>query len=473
MFKPVDEKGFGRIGDVVGGIESIGRKMTGDISARLAAPSDIHTSGDWSVDSEWAFNEQKPTSGRTLIYTIAAVFSLLMIWAAVAPIDEVVSAIGKAVAPSGTQTVQSIDGGLVKEILVKEADKIREGDVILRLDQVRFDSMYGQQQARALSLRARAARLQALTSGVPFAPDRELYSQIPEIVESERRLYETSLQELSSRSSVIREQISQRRHELADASARYSHSSQAYSIADQELKMNRPLLESGSIPKIEVMRLERAREQANADRNQASAQLSRIRASIQEAEGQLREISFSSKNQWRNQLNDTLGELKGITEGNKALTDRIVHSEVKSPINGTVKRLSVNTTGAVIMPGGVVAEVVPDEETLFVEAQLAPKDRAFIRPGQEAVVKFTAYEYAVYGSLSGSIESITPDTITDERGATYYRARIRIGSGAFGKDLPILPGMQAQVDIKTGKRTVLSYLLRPLLRAKSGALREK
>lgn len=469
----MDKKGFERVGDLVEGMERYSRKAAGGLAARLAAPGAVRTSDNWTVDSAWAFEEQNPAKGRGIIYAIAVTLIALLVWAGIAPIDEVVSGTGKAVAPSGTQPVQSVDGGVVEAILVKEAERVEKGTVLLRLDPVRVDSMLGQQQVKLLTLRVRAARLEALSSGTPFVVSEDLLQAIPDIVASERKLYETSLQEIASRMSVIRDQNRQRQQELADASARYSHANQSYSLAEQELEITRPLLESGAVPKLEVMRLEKAAAQARADRSQASAQISRIKASIQEGEGQLKELKFHSQAQWRNQLSETLGEMEGLAEGNRALSDRIVHSEVRSPIAGTVKRLAVNSTGAVIMPGGLVAEIVPDEQTLFVEAQLSPKDRAFIRPGQEAVVKFTAYEYAVYGGIDGTIDSITPDTITDERGNTYYRGRVRIGKSDFGKDLPILPGMVAQVDIKTGKRTILSYLLRPLLRAKSSALRER
>lgn len=473
MLGPVEQKGLERIGDAVGAMELCGRKMTGDLAARLASPQELRASGDWAVDSAWAFEEQNPARGRRLIYIIAATLLSLLVWAAVSPIDEVVSGIGKAVAASGTQIVQSVDGGVVEEIFAKEADRVQKGDLLLRLDPVRADSMLGQQEAKELALRLKSLRLEALSSGLPFTPPEELLAKIPEIVASERMLYEASLQELSSRMDVVRNQIQQRRQELSEANARYSQASRSYTLASQELSMTRPLLESGAVPKVEILRLERAAAQAGSERSQAGAQIARVKASVQEGEGQLQETELRAKSAWRGQLSDTLAELESLSEGKKALSDRLVHSEVRAPITGTVKRLVVNTAGAVIMPGGLIAEIVPDEEPLFVEAQIVPKDRAFIRPGQEAVVKFTAYEYAVYGGLSGVIDSITPDTIVDERGNAHYRGRIRIEKSEFGEDLPILPGMVAQVDIKTGKRTVLSYLLRPLLRAKASALRER
>ncbi|GAB1485431.1 hypothetical protein MASR2M79_04780 [Aminivibrio sp.] len=189
--------------------------------------------------------------------------------------------------------------------------------------------------------------------------------------------------------------------------------------------MTRPLLASGAVPKVEVMRLEKEEARAAGERDQARSQIARIRAGIEEAEGQVREVELRYRNAWRNELSATLAEMESLTQGNKGLEDRLVQSEIRSPINGTVKRLFVNTPGGVILPGGVVAEIVPIEDALVVEAQLSPKDRAFIQLNAAAVVKFTAYEYAVYGGLDGVVEAYRPDTITDQRGNTYYQARIR------------------------------------------------
>ena len=320
MVRPIEEKGFRRLGRLVEYMERCGKSLTGASVAKLASPGETRSCGDWTVDSAWTFEEQNPTRGRRLIYVIAITFLALLAWAALAPLDEVVSGTGKAVAQSGTQAVQSVDGGLVEAILVKEADRVEKGAVLIRVDPVRFDSMLGQQQAKVLSLQAKAARLQALSSGSPFSPPENLRSAIPEIVENERKLYQTNLQELSSRTDIIREQIRQKRQELVEANARYSHASQSRSLAEQELNMTRPLLESGAIPKVEVMRLERALAQAKSDRSQAAAQISRIKASIQEGEGQLRELDFRTKSLWRNELNATLGELESLSEGNKALS---------------------------------------------------------------------------------------------------------------------------------------------------------
>ncbi len=471
MLDPTKREGFDRIGRVIGKLERFGRSLTGNALSRLL-PGDGAQPRDWQSDADWATHQQTPLRTRFLIYSICATFALLLGWSAFASLDEVVRGIGKAIPTSGTQVIQSVDGGVVEAILVKEAQRVEKDTVLLRIDPTRFSSSLGERRAQVMALMAKAARLEALSRGGTYIPSEEVSQSVPHIVEHERRLYLTSLEELNSRIGISRELAAQRRQELAEANARLIQVGRAYERAQEELQVTKPLLATGAVPQVEIMRLEKEVARARGDRDQARAQVSRTRAAIDEAEGQVREVELRYRNAWRNELSATLRELESLAEGNRALADRVSHLEIRSPIRGTVKRFFVNTPGAVVMPGGMVAEIVPEEDMLVVETQLSPKDRAFIRPGQAAVVKFTAYEYAVYGGLEGVVEHIGPDTITDERGNTYYVARIRTHKPGFGENLPILPGMVAQVDILTGKKTVLAYLLKPLFRAKANALRE-
>ncbi|NLC40255.1 MAG: HlyD family type I secretion periplasmic adaptor subunit, partial [Clostridiaceae bacterium] len=315
-------------------------------------------------------------------------------------------------------------------------------------------------------------RLEALTKGHGFQAPQDVVEAAPNIVEHEKSLYQTSMDELNSTISVGRDRVAQRRQELIESTSRLGQLSTAYELAQDELKATKSLLESGAVSPLEVTRLEKEVARARGDRDQAKAQIARVKSSIFEAEGQIREVSLRYKNSWRNELSATLANLDSLTEGNKALEDRVSQSEVRSPSKGIIKRLFVNTVGAVVMPGGAIAEVVSEEDELVVEAKLSPSDRAFVAPGQSVVVKFTAYEYAIYGGLDGIVEYISPDTIVDERGNTFYTVRVKTTKTTLGDNRPIIPGMIAQVDVITGRKTVLSYILKPLFRAKEKALRE-
>lgn len=471
MIEGMGKKGFENTGKVVDALEQIGERLPG---SRVLEHIKIEepTRRDWAGEAEIVFAEQNALKTRTLIYIILIIFACLIAWTAVAPLDEVVNGSGRVVTASGTQVVQSIDGGIVEEILVKESQKVEKGDVMLRIDQTRYSSNYGERQAQTSALAAKIARLEALTRETPFTVDPAIEREIPHIVDHERNLFESARNEMQSSIKTAKEQLTQRQQELVEARARLGQLSSVLALATRELEATKRLLESGAVSTLEVIRLEKDVATARGDRNQANAQVTRTVAAIEEASGQVRDTEHRFMNAWKNELSAALRERESLMEGNKALADRVSQSDIRAPITGTVKRLLVNTTGAVVMPGGTIAEVVADEDDVAVEAQLAPNDRAFVEPGQRVVLKFTAYEYAIYGGLEGVVEYIGPDTVTDERGNSFYTVRIKPEKTSFGENKPILPGMVAQVDIITGKKTILTYILKPLFRAKERALRE-
>ena len=260
---------------------------------------------------------------------------------------------------------------------------------------------------------------------------------------------------------------------LKEAQARFDQASRALDLASRELSLTRPLLSSGAVSEVEVLRLERDVSNARGERNQASAQVARLQAAIEEADSKLREASLELKNRWSNELSETLGQLAALEQSNVGLQDKVAMAEIRSPVDGIVQRLHVTTLGGVVQPGQDIVEIVPNDEQLLVEARIAPQDIAFLRPGQSAFVKFTAYDFATYGGMQATLEHISADTITDDDNNTFYLVRVRTQDNALGPNLTIIPGMTAQVDIRTGKRTVLDYLLKPLLRAKGNALSER
>ena len=192
-----------------------------------------------------------------------------------------------------------------------------------------------------------------------------------------------------------------------------------------------------------------------------------------EASRKIEEVQLTSRNEMSRELSETMSKLASQAEGGVALADKVKQTDIKSPVRGTVKRLFVNTVGGVVQPGKEVLEIVPLDDALVLEVQITPRDIAFLHPGQNAVVKFTAYDFAIYGGLEADLVSISPDSVLDEKGNAFYHVRVRTRKTSLGPKLPIIPGMVAQVDILTGKKTILSYLLKPVLRAKSNAMTER
>jgi membrane fusion protein, adhesin transport system len=211
----------------------------------------------------------------------------------------------------------------------------------------------------------------------------------------------------------------------------------------------------------------------SGERQQASAQIQQTQAALDEAQRKVDEVALTFDNRWRNELAETMARLNSLSESGTALADRVSKAEVRSPVRGTVKRLLVNTVGGVVQPGDELLEIVPLDDALLLETKIRPRDIAFLRPQQPAMVKFTAYDFAIYGGLEAEVEQIGADTVTDENGNAFYIVRVRTHKTSLGDDLPIIPGMVAEVDIVTGEKTVLSYLLKPVLRAQSNALRER
>lgn len=428
---------------------------------------------DWVSDADWARVQQEPLRARALLYAMALVLLLLLLWSAFAWVDEVARGEGKVIPSRQLQVIQSFDGGVVSEILVHEGQVVEEGQMLLRIDPTRFLSSFRENRAQFLSLQAKAARLQALTSTLPLTFSDDLQQEAPEIAAEESRLYQSALRELDEQLAIADTQLQQREEELNEARARLAQANRAFELASRELAVTRPLLGSGAISEVEILRLERDVSRTEGEVKQSQAQLSRLQAAVAEGEGKLREVRLAAVSKWRTELAETLGQLSSLSESSTGLADRIKYAEIRAPVRGTVQRLFTNTLGGVVQPGREVLEMVPLDDKLLIEARISPRDIAFLRPGQPAIVKFTAYDFVVYGGLQGTLEHISADTITDERDNTYYLVRVRTDRAGFDPALPIMPGMTTQVDILTGKKTVLSYLLKPVLRAKQNALTER
>lgn len=441
------------------------------IYARWLTP--VHQQKDWVDDADWARLQQEPLRARALLYVTALILILLLLWAALASVDEVARGEGKVIPSSQLQVIQSFDGGVVAEILVREGQIVNEGDLLLRIDPTRFISSFRENRVQFLSLQARAARLQALTARTDLKFSQELLDEAPNIANHERKLYESNRSELDEQLVIARSQLEQREEELNEVRAKVVQAERAFELVTQELNVTRPLLTSGAISEVEILRLEREAARAKGELNQAQSQFLRLQSAVEESQGKLREVDLVANNTWRAELSETLGKLSALTASGVGLADRIKFAEIRAPVRGTIQRLFVNTVGGVVQPGNEVLEMVPLDDQLVIEAKVSPRDIAFLHPGQQAIVKFTAYDFVVYGGLNGTLEHISPDTITDERDNTFYLVRVRTERAGFDPSLPIMPGMTTQVDILTGKKTVLSYLLKPVLRAQRNALTER
>ncbi|WP_444984540.1 HlyD family type I secretion periplasmic adaptor subunit [Halomonas mongoliensis] len=470
--RSAEQRGFEAIGRFSEGGGKVFRPFMDRLFAKRVTAA--HLNRDWASDADWARMQQDPIRARAFLYVVLLTVVALLVWSWFAAIDEVTRGSGRVIPSSQLQRVQTFDGGVVQEILVREGERVETGQVLMRIDPTRFVATFRENRAQALSLQARAERLRALITDTPFDPSEQLRAEAPGIVAQEREVYESRREELREQENILRDRIRQREEELREAQARRDTAQREANMASQELNLTRPLLQSGAVSEVEILRLQREVSRATGERNQAAASVSRLESAVEEARNQLRELGIERRSDWRNDLAQVMGDLSALDESSAGLQDRVRLAEVRSPVDGVVQRLNINTIGGVAQQGQEVVEIVPSDDQLLVEARIAPQDIAFLRPGQPATIKLTAYDFAIYGGLQAELDHISADTITDDNDNTFYLVRVRALDGEeVNQQLAVIPGMTAQVDIMTGKRTVMQFMLKPVLRAWSDSLGER
>ncbi len=441
--------------------------------ANVSALTPTQQVENWHEDISTALHEQERPKARLLLLALFLTFITLCAWAYLAEIDEVTRGQGKVIPSSQIQIVQSQDGGMVTELLVQEGDYVSKGQLLVKLDATRSEASLRVSLTEMLWLQVQAERLQALANGGAFTPSDHLRKQIPEAIKQEEALFYSSLEALGSSKRITSEQLIQRQQELVELKARKQQTLRSLNSAKTEFDVTLPLKSSGAVSELDLIRLRREVSRFQGELAQNSAQIEQVRAAIAEAKGKESEVELEFKNDIRKELSNTLAKINSLQESSQGLSDRVAQTAVRSPVNGTVKSLYFNTIGGIVMPGREVMEIVPKDDALLLEIKIRPQDIAFIRPEQKALVKFTAYDFVVYGGLEATVEHIGADTETDEDGNAFYNILVRTVAPDLGAGRPIIAGMVVEVDILTGKKTILNYLLKPLLRAKQYALTER
>lgn len=438
------------------------------------------STGDEELDLNWDTSSgellRTPRGARLLLWMIVATLASAGFWAHRAEIDEIVSGSGKVIPSRQIQIIQNLEGGILAEIMVAEGDIVDVGEVLLRIDDTQFSSSLQEKQLIYLQLSAKAARFKAEAEGGDIQIAQELVQQQPMIAAREIELFKARKGEQAAKVAVRQQQITQRVQELAELHAKKSQLEETLALISKELGLTKPLVDEGAVSEVEVLRLEREVVKIAGNIESIELSIPRAQSSHEEAKQQLKELELSFWSNARQELTDTLADLSQLTARNAILKDRASRTAVRSPVKGIVKQLMIHTLGGVITPGMDLLEIVPLEDTLLIEARIRPADIAFLHPGLGAVVQFSAYDPNIYGNLPAELEHISADSIVDEQGDSYYLVRVRTGKNYLGSEkdgLPIIPGMTATVDVLTGRRTVLSYLLKPVLRAKSRALTER
>lgn len=432
---------------------------------------------EYATEVQAAYYQGPRRRTHVFLFVVLALFAVGIFWADRAMVDEVTRGQGRVVPSSQLQVVQSLEGGIVESILVGEGDVVEAGQILLHIDDTGFSSTLGELNVQRYALLAQIARLSAEAAGasvVEFGDD--VVANAPQVVANEQALFDARQAGLQNQLSILRQQADQREQELNEIEGQVDQYRSSLNIARQELASYLSL-PSGLVPQVEVLRVRREVNDLQGQLDAAERSKPRAESAIREAFDRIQEQFLTFQSEARAELNRKRAELSVIEETLRGATDRVVRTDIRSPVHGIINKLNVTTVGGVLQPGQAVIEIVPLEDTLLVEAQIRPSDVAFIRPGQEATVKITAYDFSIYGGLRGLVERISADTTTDqETGEAFYRIFVRTEVNYLGtseQPLPIIPGMVASVDILTGQKSILHYILKPVIKARDEALRER
>lgn len=430
-----------------------------------------------SYSSE-AMLQKVPAIQRLLLWTIILCVVVLLVWAYFAEVDEFTRGQGRIVPSGDVQVVQNLEGGILTELLVAEGDLVEKDQPLLLIDDTIFSSTLRERSLQIEQLQAQVARLRAEADGTDF--DEE-WTRIGKdlsdpIAQDERRLFLSRQSEFRSRMLALNQKVEQKKQELSSIRLHKQSLASSYELLKRELDITRPLVEAGAVSHVELLRLERQVNDLKGELGRAEFSIPQLRAEYEEAKTNRDTYAQNYANEARREMNEASAELERLLEGNETYSDRVDRTTVRSPVRGTIKQIKIKTRGGVIQPGMDLVEIVPIDDSLLVDARVLPSDIAFIHPDQKATVKFTAYDFAIHGGLPARVIQISPDTIVDDEGVSYYQIQLKTDSSELKWDeevLPIITGMTVEVDILTGKKTVLDYLLKPILKTKQLAFRER
>ena len=420
--------------------------------------------------------QSTPKKIRTILYFWIIAIFMFIAWAYFAEIDEIARGDGDIVPSGENQMVQNLEGGIVEEILVEEGAAVEKGQLLLKIDNQKSESSFSANSIKANALEAKILRLQAESTGKEFEVSNEILKKIPKFVANEKGLYETNKQQLESKLNALNEQLVQREQELSEALSSRKTLKESLKLINEEVEITRPMVARGVRSKVDFLKLQREANDAKERYNSVRLSIPRLQSAIKEVQSTINETQLQFQSDAKLKLNEAVSELDGYRANSTALKDQVKRTLVRAPMKGIVQKLFIHTVGGVIQPGADILEIVPTDSTLLVEVKIKPADIAFIYFGQKAIVKFSAYDFAIYGGLEGEVVHISADTITDQKENVFYKVKIKTNKNYLereGKQLKIIPGMTVSVDIITGRKSVLDYILKPILKTKQYTFSER
>ena len=424
--------------------------------------------------------ERPPRSWAAVVLLICAFLGVALAWSSLANVDELARAQGRVIPSGKIQIIQSAEPGVVDEILVREGEQVKAGQLLVKLDDTNTSSSQGEVQAKVWALEAQVARLQDEVAGDAtgtFTCPEDVAKSAPDVCPSEVNLQLARRQTLQQGVDVLKARVEQRQRELNGAMADKDRLTQTADLAQQKLDLLKPMVDKKLVSQTEYITAQQAVADASGQLDATIQAIAKAQAALQEAQLQVQQALSQFQQDAQTDLTGKLAELASDQETLRGASDRVSRTEIRSPVDGIVNSLAVNTVGGFVNAGEKLLDIVPGEEKLLIEAHLAPSDVAFVLPGQSANIKFTAYDFSIFGGLEGKVQNVSADSIVDPNThESYYVVLIETDSSTLsyrGRSLPILPGMVASVEILTGHKTVLQYLLKPINKARDEAFHER
>ena len=424
-----------------------------------------------------AATRMKPSErSHYLLIAIAALVGSFFIWSNNSEIEEITHGSGQVVPTQEIQIVQSLEGGILEDLLVSEGQKVKKGDVLLKVSDIMFASEGRGAEAKSLALQAKKARLEAEAQDKDFTVPAEIIEKFPDIARNEKALYQSRQQELANAKSILDNKISTAQSDISEVRAKINRLAESRRLLNQELVITKEMVAKKAVPKLEEIRLNRELSNISGQIREASEKRSGLESELSRAKKEREDREDKFKSQVLGELNDIESQISQIGESLTAIEDRVSRTEVRSPVDGVVNTITIKTIGGVIEPAMKLVEVVPLDDDLKIIARVTPQEIAFLRPDQPANIKISAYDSQRYGSLKGRLVRLGSNSVTDKEGNVFFEIELRAEQNYLGTSdnpLPITPGMIAEIEIITGKRTIFSYLVKPVLRAKDKALTER
>lgn len=425
-----------------------------------------------------AIAQRAPKRMRWVLYFWFFAIAFFIFWASFTQIDEITRGSGEVVPSGDNQVVQNLEGGIVDSLLVKVGDSVNRGDPLLKIDNQKSQSQLGSTKIKELELKAKIIRLKAEAFGRDFNESScdDIDTVMPRLIENEKSLYISRKRQIDAKMRGLEDQKIQKEQELEETKSRIKLLEKSFSLIKKELGMMKPMVAQGIKSKVTYMKIQREQGTIETDLNSAKYSIPQIKAGISEIVNNMEESESDFKNSAKESLNEVTAELLRVQESYSALKDQMGRTTVRSPIKGVIQKIYVSTLGGVVKPGENLIEIVPTDDILWIEVKIKPSDIAFVYPGQSAVVKFSAYDFSIYGSLYGRVVHISADTVKDEKENAFYTVHIKTTKNHLGTDekpLKIIPGMTVNVDIMTGKKSVMDYILKPILKAKQYTFTER